>query len=693
MVTRCTSWAYVAAFLLLTGVSTATAKYSGGTGEPNDPYQIATAADLIALGETPADYDKHFILTADIDLDPSLPGRKVFDKAVIAPDTNPNDPYIPFQGTAFSGVFDGRGHTISHLTIRGGRYLGLFGLLEDQWWPDNSAGQVENLGLVEIRVTGTGDCVGGLVGENYWGTVIQCRSSGAVNGEDCVGGLVGDNRGFLTECYSTAIVGGNGFVGGLMGANFAFSMLGAGYVLRCYSTGVVNATGSYIGGLVGLNDGDGNVTECYSTGTVTGSGDFVGGLVGCGWAGATAASFWDTQTSGQTTSAGGIGKTTAEMQTESTFTDAGWDFLGETANGSEDIWKIAESLGYPRLAWEKYSGGTGEPNDPYQIATAADLIALGETPEDYDKHFILTADIDLDPNLPGRKVFDKAVIAPDTNDKEDWFQGTPFTGVFDGKGHMISHLTIIGGGNLGLFGQLTVGADVKDLVVVDVNITGSGECVGGLAGSNRGSILASYSTGTVSGNSWVGGLVGENYFGTVIQCRSTGEVNGADCVGGLVGWNSSWDEPISNCYSNASVSGGDHVGGLVGVNCYCTVIRCYSTGDVSGNDWVGGLMAVNNEGSVFECYSTGRVSGNDWVGGLVAFSWGPVAGSFWDTQTSGQSTSGGGTAKTTAEMQTAKTFLDAGWDFAGETANGMEDIWWIDEGKDYPRLWWEAAEE
>jgi len=53
------------------------AKYSGGTGEPNDPYQIATAADLIALGETPADYDKHFILTADIDLDPSLPGRYV----------------------------------------------------------------------------------------------------------------------------------------------------------------------------------------------------------------------------------------------------------------------------------------------------------------------------------------------------------------------------------------------------------------------------------------------------------------------------------------------------------------------------------------------------------------------------------------------------------------------------------------
>jgi hypothetical protein len=49
--------------------------------------------------------------------------------------------------------------------------------------------------------------------------------------------------------------------------------------------------------------------------------------------------------------------------------------------------------------------------------------------------------------------------------------------------------------------------------------------------------------------------------------------------------------------------------------------------------------------------------------------------------------------KTTAEMQTAKTFLDVGWDFVDETANGTEDIWWILEGKDYPRLWWENKQE
>jgi hypothetical protein len=78
-------WVATAA-LLLTIVAAATAKYSGGNGTAQDPYQIATAADPILLGDSPADYDKHFILTADIDLDPKLAGRRVFDKAVITPD-------------------------------------------------------------------------------------------------------------------------------------------------------------------------------------------------------------------------------------------------------------------------------------------------------------------------------------------------------------------------------------------------------------------------------------------------------------------------------------------------------------------------------------------------------------------------------------------------------------------------------
>ncbi len=384
-------------------------------------------------------------------------------------------------------------------------------------------------------------------------------------------------------------------------------------------------------------------------------------------------------------------------------------------------------------AYAKYSGGSGTVDDPYQIATAADLILLGDSPADYDKHFILTADIDLDPSLPGRKVFDKAVIAPDTNPNDEYsqFQGTPFTGVFDGNGHRISRLAITGGAYVGLFGQLGFIAKIRDLGVLGVKIAGSGYFVGGLVGRNGdvplyppgGTVTRCYSTGTVSGRARVGGLVGENC-GDVIRCYSTSMVSGKDHVGGLVGCNEGWIAgTVSQCYSTGRVSGEVFVGGLVGNNwgavigCYSmgavngggsvgglaggnwgSVTRCRSTGPVRGNYEVGGLVGriggLGEEGGgMDECYSTGVVSGGSAVGGLVGTRGVWATGGFWDTQTSGRSTSDGGTGKTTAEMQTAKTFLDAGWDFVGETANGTEDIWWILERRDYPRLTWEQGEQ
>ncbi len=97
--------------------------------------------------------------------------------------------------------------------------------------------------------------------------------------------------------------------------------------------------------------------------------------------------------------------------------------------------------------------------------------------------------------------------------------------------------------------------------------------------------------------------------------------------------------------------------------------------------------------------STGTVNGNASVGGLVGNNYdvlggmGSTTSSFWDIETSGQASSAGGTGKTTAEMQTASTFLEAGWDFMGDAENGTEDVWWINEGQDYPRLWRELIPE
>jgi hypothetical protein len=61
--------------------------------------------------------------------------------------------------------------------------------------------------------------------------------------------------------------------------------------------------------------------------------------------------YWDTQTSQTAASAMGTGKTTTEMKTQTTFTDAGWDFVGETVNGPNDVWDICEGTNYPRLVW------------------------------------------------------------------------------------------------------------------------------------------------------------------------------------------------------------------------------------------------------------------------------------------------------------------------------------------------------
>jgi hypothetical protein len=216
------------------------------------------------------------------------------------------------------------------------------------------------------------------------------------------------------------------------------------------------------------------------------------------------------------------------------------------------------------------------------------------------------------------------------------------------------------------------------------------DSVGGLVGSNWGTVSNSYSTGNVSGTVDVGGLVGCNDYGTVDSSYSTGSVTGHLSAGGLVGWN---DSTVTNSYSTGSVSGNDSVGGLVGGNGRSgTVTNSYSTGSVSGNGTVGGLVG-NNWGTVSNSYSTGSVSGNGTVGGLVGYNdGGTVSNSFWDTETSGQAASDGGTGKTTAEMQDIATFSGAGWDIiavANPSTRNLTYIWNIVDDETYPFLSWQ----
>jgi hypothetical protein len=149
----------------------------------------------------------------------------------------------------------------------------------------------------------------------------------------------------MSKSYSkAAVTGSSSNVGGLVGDNNNST------ISDCYSRGNVNSSSDNVGGLAGRNMTA--IYRSYSTGTVTG-GNYLGGLLGTS-SGTCAYSFWDTQTSAMPTSAGGTGKTTVEMNTLSTFYSSGWDFKGETTNGTNDIWNIGNSRndGYPYFDWE-----------------------------------------------------------------------------------------------------------------------------------------------------------------------------------------------------------------------------------------------------------------------------------------------------------------------------------------------------
>jgi len=318
-------------------------------------------------------------------------------------------------------------------------------------------------------------------------------------------------------------------------------------------------------------------------------------------------------------------------------------------------------------AQAKYEGGAGTAGNPYLINTAEQMNQIGANPGDWDKHFELTADMDM-----------SGITGTDYNIIET------FTGTFDGNDFTISNfsLTSTRPERTGLFG--TVSGTIKDLGLLKPNIFAQGRDVGSLTGYlNQGTITNCYAKGAVvSGGNYVGGLVGSNT-GRITNCCSTGSVSGNEYVGGLVGLIN--DGKVTTCYSRAGVSGNRNVGGLVGKtsNEASEIKNCYATGSVDGGINginVGGLVGQVERGRTYKCYSAGSVSGGSYVGGLVGRIrvLGDASRSFWDTQTSGQTTSAGGTGKTTVQMQLMSTFLPTGWDFWY--------TWTICEEMNYPVL-------
>jgi len=647
--------------------------FAGGSGTPDDPYQIATADQLIAIGSDGGSRDKCFILTSDIDLDANIPAGRVFDHAVIVFRTS-NSLSVTDEG--FAGTFDGGGHTIRNLRISAAKsYLGLFDAIA-------SPGIVRNLRIENARLgyPEYASRAGVLAGANY-GAVVKCGASGEIRGFSYVGGLVGESHGTIAECYARCDVRGlTGWIGGLVGS------AADGRITDCYAGGeVLDLASDYIGGLIGANDGA-YVFNCYASGPVYG-GNYVGGLAGdvsatdimrhC---------FWDAQASKQTWSPGAFGRSTAQMKDRRTF--VGWT----------DRWTLQDGRDYPRLAWESSVGvplsnhpdrtysGSGTTEQPFLLRDANDMLCMMARAEDWSCSFDVAQDIDL-------------------ADAGPWLPLAGFTGTFDGRGHRILNLTLSENtGPLGLFGCLRLGC-VRDLELVNAHVSGSSLWVGVLVGHNdRGSVRDCSASGTISVGlvrrltiafvSEVGGLVGANSLGMLSGCRAACSVAGTGpgtMVGGLVGLNSGH---VTACRATGTVSGGEDriysVGGLAGQNSG-TISNSYAGGSVSMPrkvDCAGGVVGVN-EGCVICSYSTAGMrlpTPNDCVGGLVGWSSGCVIDCFWDVQKSGLIRSAGGTGLSTSQMKDNAIYSAARWDFVGERSNGTCELWFMPEGGDAPEL-------
>lgn len=644
-----------------------------GEGTREYPFQIWDKYDLIAVNQDPF---ANYILMSNIDI-----ATINFNTAVI------------YQ---FSGSFNGSSFELINLSISGGSHLGLFGSL-------NNGGNIENLIIKDSEISGNSN-IGSLVAENF-GIIKNCKSNGTISGVSSLGGLIGDNYLIVSNSYAdtnvssiadtTGSTGTSGHsVGGLVGTNI-------GTVKSCYAMGDVYGESS-VGGLIGRNSN--LVKNSYSIGHVDGN-LLYGGLCGSD-SSIILNCYWDTISSGISNSAGGYPKSTGEMKIASTF--VGWN---------DGDWKINEGLDYPCLIWEELSGsvidtdypnatysGEGTCGSPFVINTADDLICISQRVFDWDKYTVLSNDIDMVGRL--------------------YFPPVYFNGIFNGNNFEIRNLSIhsISIGNssqIGLFKVLN--GSVRNLGLVDVNIEG-GSSVGSLAGRCDGNITECYAEGTVSGMSTVGGLVGNNN-GTIKNSHAdTNVTNTGSNTGGLVGYN---DGTIIGCHATGNVAGGDYVtGGLSGYNMQGTIMSCYATGDVFGQDWIGGLVGMNNTSVLIECYAKGGVNGRSKVGGLVGFNSrgkiancystgkptgtsdvGGLSGSkstggvyedtsnYWDVQTSEIFTSAMGTGKPSYQMKEIDTFLNAGWDFLGESTNGHNYIWRMCvDGIDYPHLSWEYAQ-
>ncbi len=287
-------------------------KFEAGNGTETEPYIIATAAQLDEVRNFPS---ACFELSKDIDLSSYL---------------NPNSSgWTPIEN--FTGIFDGKKHTIKGLWISLSSIsnVGLFANIQGS--SDNERAGVSNLfvNISKKGITG-GSGVGGICGNLSYGNIENCMVTGDISGGQYVGGVVGysnDYSSIISQCASSGnIIATNTYVGGILGG-----YSGSCSIENCYSIANVKTGSSYYSVAYGIG---GSAENCYFAGTISGADiDHVypmGGRYNTN-------SYYDSEKTKISGKQGAL--TTKEMKQQASF--QGWDF--------DKIWTIQEGVDYPKL--------------------------------------------------------------------------------------------------------------------------------------------------------------------------------------------------------------------------------------------------------------------------------------------------------------------------------------------------------
>ena len=502
-------------------------------------------------------------------------------------------PIGDFSGSKpFMGTFNGKGHTISNLSITSGDYVGLFGYV-------SGGGTIKNLN-VSGQISASGNA-GGIVAylNESKSTVSCCHSDVKISGtgetSSAVGGIVGMNaNGRVDNCYNTAQITAKYNVGGIIG----YSSLGV--VQYCHDRGDVKtsvATQAY-GAIIGSTNND-DVTSCR----------YLSGVCAYGMGGTE---------SGTVQSAEVKALGTGEYKDAANFQY--WDFT--------DTWEMGSS--YPVLKYNPYKGFSDHIKNTEQLEMLRDAVNSHNPVEKYDTYY-------LDNDLDMSKISDWEPIG---------VSGDPFKKTFTGWDPVNNIKTVrtITGlkinstnySNYGLFG-CNDGGTIKNLKLDSFAIT-AGSYAGCLIGQNNQGSLENITVtnSSVNGTGGVGGVVGYDRDGKLnhitvssTSISSTGDDAGDD-AGGVVG-HAFGATAINDVIitSNTAITGNGHVGGIINDNVgsikNASISDCTITGN---NSYTGGVAGINDMAGTMESisFSNVKVTGKGNTGGLVGSSYNAMNG-------------------------------------------------------------------